>query len=108
MNYKVLVRQIINEIIDEKHTPVMKYYSFDWDDNLMFMPTKIYLKDKDGKSVGMSTEDFAEYRTEIGKEEFDYEGHTIVGFDEDPFRDFRVTGDSNLLVYGMKSPTGPA
>ncbi len=108
MNYKVLVRQIINEIIDEKHTPVMKYYSFDWDDNLMFMPTKIYLKDKNGKSVGMSTEDFAEYRTEIGKEEFEYEGHTIVGFDEDPFRDFRVTGDKNFLADAMKAPTGPA
>jgi hypothetical protein len=108
MNYKVLVRQIINEIIDEKHTPVMKYYSFDWDDNLMFMPTKIYLKDKNGKSVGMSTEDFAEYRTEIGKEEFEYEGHTIIGFDEDPFRDFRVTGDKNFLIDAMKAPTGPA
>jgi hypothetical protein len=108
MNYKVLVRQIINEIIDEKHTPVMKYYSFDWDDNLMYMPTKIYLKDKDGKSVGMSTEDFAEYRTEIGKEPFEYEGHTILGFDEDPFRDFRVLGDKKFLVDAMKAPTGPA
>ncbi len=108
MNYKVLVRQIINEIIDEKHTPVMKYYSFDWDDNLMYMPTKIYLQDKDGKSVGMSTEDFAEYRTEIGKEPFEYEGHTILGFDEDPFRDFRVLGDKKFLVDSMKAPTGPA
>jgi hypothetical protein len=26
----------------------------------------------------MSTEDFAEYRTEIGKEPFEYKGHTIV------------------------------
>jgi len=108
MNYKVLVRQIINEIIDEKYTPVMKYYSFDWDDNLMFMPTKIYLKDKNGKSVGMSTEDFAEYRTDIGKEEFEYEGHTIVNFDENPFRDFSVTGDKKFLSDAMKAPTGPA
>ena len=23
----------------------MKYYAFDWDDNLMYMPTEIYLKD---------------------------------------------------------------
>jgi hypothetical protein len=108
MNYKVLVRQIINEIIDEKHTPVMKYYSFDWDDNLMFMPTKIYLKDNNGKSVGMSTEDFAEHRTQIGKDEFEYEGHTIVGFDENPFRDFSVAGDKKFLTDAMKAPTGPA
>lgn len=108
MNYKRLVRQIINEIIDDAHTPVMKYYAFDWDDNLMYMPTKIYLKDSNGKSVGMSTEDFAEYRTEIGNEDFEYEGHTIVGFDEEPFRDFRVTGDKKFLEDAMKAPTGPA
>ena len=108
MNYKNLVRQIVNEIIDDAHTPVMKYYAFDWDDNLMFMPTKIYLKDNNNKSVGMSTEDFAEYRTLIGNEDFNYEGNTIVGFDEDPFRDFRVTGDKKFLEDAMKAPTGPA
>lgn len=108
MNYKNLVRQIINEIIDDAHTPVMKYYAFDWDDNLMYMPTKIYLKDSEGKPVGMSTEDFAEYRTEIGNEDLEYEGHTIVGFDKNPFRDFRVTGDKKFLEDVMKAPTGPA
>jgi hypothetical protein len=108
MNYKKIVTRIISEIIDDKNSPVMKYYAFDWDDNLMFMPTKIYLKDDEGKSVGMSTEDFAEYRTDIGKEDFKYEGHTIVGFDENPFRDFRVTGDKNFLRDSMIAPTGPA
>ena len=48
MNYKNLVRQLINEIIDDAHTPVMKYYAFDWDDNLMYMPTNIYLVDDKG------------------------------------------------------------
>lgn len=108
MKQRNLIKRIINEIIDDNNTPVMKYYAFDWDDNLMFMPTKIYLKDDGGNSVGMSTEDFAEYRTEIGKEPFEYEGHTIVGFDEDPFRDFRVPGDKNFLRDAMKAPTGPA
>jgi hypothetical protein len=106
--HKVIVKQIINEIIEERQTPVMKYYAFDWDDNLMFMPTKIYLKDDKGKSVGMSTEDFAEYRTEIGKEPFDYEGHTIVSFDKEPFRDFGVLGDKQFLKDAMTAPTGPA
>lgn len=108
MNYKNLVKQIISEIIQDQMTPTMKYYAFDWDDNLMYMPTKIYLKDDNGKSVGMSTEDFAEYRTEIGNEPFEYEGHTIVSFDEDAFRDFRVTGDKKFLVDAMKAPIGPA
>jgi hypothetical protein len=49
MNYKKIVRRLINEIIDDQNSPVMKYYAFDWDDNLMFMPTKIYLKDNKGK-----------------------------------------------------------
>ena len=108
MNYKKVVKQIISEIIQDQMKPTMKYYAFDWDDNLMFMPTKIYLVDEDGESVGMSTEDFAEYRTEIGKEPFEYEGHTIVGFDDDAFRDFKVTGDKKFIVDAMKAPTGPA
>ena len=108
MNYKKIVKEIISEIIQDQMKPTMKYYAFDWDDNLMYMPTKIYLKDEDGNSVGMSTEDFAEYRSEVGKEPFEYEGHTIVGFDDDAFRDFRVTGDKQFLVDSMKAPTGPA
>ena len=108
MNYKKIVRELITEIIQDQLKPTMKYYAFDWDDNLMYMPTKIYLKDEDGNSVGMSTEDFAEYRSEVGKKPFDYEGHTIVGFDDDAFRDFKVTGDKKFLVDAMKAPTGPA
>jgi hypothetical protein len=108
MNYKKVVREIISEIINDQMKPTMKYYAFDWDDNLMYMPTKIYLKDDDDKVVGMSTEDFAEYRTEVGKEPFEYEGHTIVGFDDNPFRDFNVLGDEGFLRDAMKAPTGPA
>jgi hypothetical protein len=108
MNYKKVVKQIISEIIQDQMKPTMKYYAFDWDDNLMYMPTKIYLKDDEGNSVGMSTEDFAEYRTEVGKEPFDYKGHTIVGFDDEAFRDFKVPGDKQFMVDAMKAPTGPA
>jgi hypothetical protein len=108
MNYKKIVKEIISEIIHDQMKPTMKYYAFDWDDNLMYMPTKIYLKDEDGKTVGMSTEDFAEYRTEIGKEPFEYEGHTIVGFDEDAFMDFRVPGDNAFIKDAMRAETGPA
>jgi hypothetical protein len=108
MNYKKFVKEIISEIIHDQMKPTMKYYAFDWDDNLMYMPTKIYLKDDDGKTVGMSTEDFAEYRTEIGKEPFEYEGHTIVGFDEDAFMDFRVPGDNAFIKDAMRAETGPA
>jgi hypothetical protein len=92
---------------DEK-TPDLKYYAFDWDDNIVHMPTKIVLKDKKGKEVGMSTEDFAEFRHEVGKKDFDYHGHTIVGYAENPFRNFRTEGDKDFLIDSMKAKVGPA
>ena len=81
---------------EEREIP-MKYYAFDWDDNLMYMPTKIYLKSEDGNEVGMGTEDFATYRTKIGKEPFEYEGEMIENFADEPFRDFKVGGDKKFL-----------
>lgn len=86
---------MVNEVQDKKYG--LKYYAFDWDDNLMKMPTEIILLDENGEEVGMSTEDFAEYRTEIGKTPFNYNGETIVGFAEDPFRFFRTAGDQKFM-----------
>ena len=74
-----------------------KYYAFDWDDNIVRMPTKVILLDKSGNEVGMNTEDFAHYRGIIGKEEFDYEGVVIKDFAANPFRNFRVVGDGQFL-----------
>lgn len=108
MNYKNIVKEIITEIIQDQLKPTMKYYAFDWDDNLMYMPTEIHLKTKNNKVVGMTTEDFAEYRSNIGKEPFEYKGNTIVGFDEEPFRDFRISGDKLFYKDSMKAKTGPA
>lgn len=98
----------IVEGITEEGTPDMKYYAFDWDDNIMTMPTKILLKDEDGDEVGMSTEDFAEYRIDIGKNPFEYEGHTIVGFGEEPFKYFGVKGDRQFIVDSLLAKPGPA
>jgi hypothetical protein len=72
------ISNILEGFTDEK-TPEMKYYAFDWDDNIVHMPTKIILLDDDGNEVSMSTEDFAEYRSIIGKEDFEYDGNKIVG-----------------------------
>lgn len=101
-------KYIFREGIDETGSPDMKYYAFDWDDNIMIMPTKIILKDEDGDEVGMSTEDFAEYRTEIGKEPFEYEGHTIAGYAEEPFRFFREKGNKQFIIDSMMAKPGPA
>jgi len=89
-------------------TPDMKYYAFDWDDNIVHMPTKIILKTEDGDEVGMSTDDFAEYRGIIGKEPFEYNGETIVGYGDDPFKNFRTEGDKDFLIDAMRAKLGPA
>ncbi len=78
------------------------YYSFDWDDNILHMPTEIMVLNVDGQEVGMSTQDFAEYRPLIGKEEFDYNGETIVGFANDAFRNFRDQNDPGIFLKDTK------
>jgi hypothetical protein len=102
------MRKEFTEGFKDEKTPDLKYYAFDWDDNIVHMPTKIILKDKDGNEVGMSTEDFAEYRHEVGKKDFDYKGKTIVGFAENPFRNFRTEGDKDFLIDAMQAKKGPA
>ena len=102
------MRKNILEGFKDDTSPDMKYYAFDWDDNIVHMPTKIILKDSDGDEVGMSTDDFAKYRHEIGKSDFDYNGHTIVGFAENPFRNFGTLGDKDFLIDAMRAKEGPA
>ena len=89
-------------------TPDLKYYAFDWDDNIVHMPTKILVKDGSGNEIGMSTDDFAEFRHQIGKEPFSYKGNTIVGYSDSPFRNFRTDGDKDFLVDAMRAKKGPA
>jgi len=64
MNYVTLTRQIISEMVKEKN---LRLYGFDWDDNILRMPTKINMEmNKNGKwvPVKVSTEDFAHLRTD--------------------------------------------
>ena len=102
------MRKEFTEGFKGEGSPDLKYYAFDWDDNIVHMPTKIIVKDEDGDEVGMSTDDFAEHRHHIGKEPFEYKGKTIVGFGENPFRNFRTEGDKDFLVDSIRARTGPA
>lgn len=102
------MKNILKEGFIDDSTPDMKYYAFDWDDNIVHMPTKIILKNSEGDEVGMGTEDFAEYRSKIGKENFEYKGDTIVGYADNPFRNFRVEGDKQFLIDAMNAKLGPA
>jgi len=98
----------ITEGIDEYGTPNEKYYAFDWDDNIVTMPTKIILKDEDGNEVGMSTDEFANYRDIIGKENFRFNGHKIVGLSEKPFRFFKEDGEKQFIIDAITAKPGPA
>jgi hypothetical protein len=99
---------IIKEGFKDDTTPNMKYYAFDWDDNIVHMPTKIILKTEDGDEVGMSTDDFAKYRHDIGNKPFEYQGKKIVGFANNAFRNFRTEGDKEFISDSLKAKTGPA
>ncbi|NPV13211.1 MAG: hypothetical protein HPY57_15700 [Ignavibacteria bacterium] len=49
----------------EKNKPILKYYAFDWDDNILIMPTKIHMEKKDNGHwvpVDVSTEEFSKVR----------------------------------------------
>jgi hypothetical protein len=98
----------VSEGFSDAGLPDMKYYAFDWDDNVVHMPTEIIVKNSDGDEIGMSTEDFAEYRSKIGKEPFDYRGQEIVGYSDDPFKNFRTEGDAQFLKDISSAKLGPA
>jgi hypothetical protein len=102
------MKKVFTEGFKNEGTPDLKYYAFDWDDNIVHMPTKILVKDESGNEVGMSTDDFAEFRHQIGKEPFNYKGNTIVGYSDSPFRNFRTDGDKDFLVDAMRAKEGPA
>lgn len=104
---QIMKKQLIEGFKDDK-TPDMKYYAFDWDDNIVHMPTKIIVKTEEGDEIGMSTDDFAEYRSKIGKTPFEYKGEKIVDYAENPFRNFGTDGDKDFLVDAMRAKTGPA
>lgn len=74
------------------------YYAFDWDDNILEMPTEIMVLTEDGGEIGMSTSDFAEHRSMLGVEDFEYKGKIVVGIDNSTaFRNFRDENDPDVF-----------
>ena len=112
MSLRSIIHQSLNKLFIsegiEDGQPDLKYYAFDWDDNIVVMPTRIILKTDEGNEIGMSTEDFAEYRQRIGGEPFEYMGEIIVGYAENPYRNFGVEGDKRFIVDSMLAEPGPS
>lgn len=92
----------------EGKTPDLKYYAFDWDDNIVHMPTKIIVENSFGDEIEMSTDDFASYRDIIGKKPFNYKGNSITGYASNPFRNFGIGGDKEFLIDAMRAKPGAA
>jgi hypothetical protein len=109
-------RHVLNEIkkrnlfegFDDEGNPDTKYYAFDWDDNICFMPTQIIVITENEDEVGMSTDDFAEHRHQIGVEPFNYKGTTVVGYAPNPFRNFTTEGDKRFVIDSMIASPGPS
>ena len=113
MSLKKVIREFyyekqLREGFDPEGNPDLKYYAFDWDDNIATMPTQIILLSDDNKEIGMSTEDFADYRGMIGKEPFSYKNEMIIGYANDPYRNFGVTGDKAFIIDSMLAKPGPS
>jgi hypothetical protein len=103
-----MLKTEFTEGIDETGTPDLKYYAFDWDDNIVTMPTKILVEDEDGDTIGMSTEDFAKYREIIGKKPFEFDGHIIVGYSNDPYKYFGIQGDKQFIIDAITAKPAAA
>ena len=113
MSLKGVIREFFNERLlcegfDPEGNPDLKYYAFDWDDNIATMPTQILVLTDNDEEVGMSTEDFADYRSMIGKEPFEYNGKMIVGYSKDPYKNFGIQGDSAFIIDSMLAKPGPS
>jgi hypothetical protein len=75
---------------------VLRYWAFDWDDNILDMPTKILMDQKvgsDWKPVEVSTADFAQVRNDV-------ENYRIRnGSPEEAFSEFRDTGSRGSEAF---------
>jgi hypothetical protein len=91
MFIKKFTQFIIESIDNSEH---LLYYAFDWDDNILMMPTKIIMKKRvedDWVDYPVSTAEFAEVRTDTENWKIDYDTAFIE------FRDQGERGDMAFL-----------
>ena len=86
------------QFILEKHRPVMKYSAFDWDDNILFMPTVIHMEqlvNDEWVPKDVSTDEFAKVRTSDNWRPIqDEEGNWLAFYE---FRDFGPRGNQAFI-----------
>lgn len=105
---KIYLKEGLSKTDRGRITPDSKYYAFDWDDNIVHMPTKILLKNDKDETVEMSTQDFEIFKSKIGKEPFNYKGNKIVGPDENFLYNFSEKNDDSFIPDSEVAKPGPA
>ncbi len=81
--------------IKESESKIIKYYAFDWDDNIVNMPTVIHMEkliDGDWVPTDVSTSEFAEVRG-------DKENWRLLSDPEKSFSEFRDTGPRGEVAF---------
>lgn len=86
-----------------------KYYAFDWDENLMHMPTKIIAEDVKGELVEISTRDYTTIKEQIENNKLAVVSENVIKrFPPNAFENFRKGKDFKFLQEIYKAKTGPA
>jgi len=89
-----MIKKFVQFISENKDSDYLLYYAFDWDDNILMMPTKILMQKRVGDEwieQPVSTAEFAEVRTDTENWRIDYD----IAFIE--FRDQGSRGDNAFL-----------
>lgn len=99
-DFNYYLKRAYNEEVPSEGEPI-KYYAFDWDDNIQSLPTTINLKSPDGEIVErVSTEEFAHKRLDPDIKEKIEQGYE---WDYSAFRD-----DNQFFKDEAQATTGPA
>ena len=88
------IRGVISSIVSESSN--IRGYMFDWDDNILFMPTKIRMEKKDGERwipIEVSTEEFRDIRQDPN--------YRLIN--NDPAEAFKNFRDDNKYIEDIRT-----
>ena len=91
-----MIKKFDQFISESGPSEYLLYYAFDWDDNILFMPTVIHMERKEGDEwipEDVSTAKFAQVRSD--KENY----RLLNNSPEDAFSDFRDNGPKGPMAF---------
>jgi len=91
-----MIKKFNQFILESNNSDVLLYYAFDWDDNILRMPTMIRLEKRVGDEwipTDVSTAEFAEVRSDKDNYRF------LNQSPDEAFSNFRDTGPSGPGIF---------